>query len=330
MKNFLIGLLLLGGCVAVIDGVASDDSTEIDTTTTAVIQTTTPTRAPVASELPVVNPESESGNVKIAQSLINTLGGSISVTGNWRSGTTKAVKNLRNELNLPEENTIDDDVWAAAIEQINQKVKSGEFGKTTFRSLQNVKLPTGLLLVSVDELDKSSIEWKYASPEGIDIFDLAEQVFTLNPEETIAGWRFCESEGKTTYAQQRRFWWASPERMLSLVVDSADGVNNVVITEEQSVSLEGCAGYKTKTTTTMKAKSGTSAGAASGNGSNAECFVGMNLEDCEDLLGLFAGERTDYVDCTGEGRMVMWARNWTIIGAYKGVPLISKSPYGCA
>jgi hypothetical protein len=330
MKNLIIGLLLLGGCVAIVDSVATDDSTEIATTTTAVIQTTVPARAPGASELPVVNPESESGNVKVAQSLINTLGGSISVTGNWRSGTTKAVKNLRNELNLPEVNTIDDDVWAAAIETINLQVTNGEFGKTTIRSLQNVKLPSGLLLVSVDEQDKSSIEWKYASPKGIEISDLAEQVFTLNPEETIAGWRFCESEGKTTYAQQRRFWWALPERMLSLVVNSADGVNNVVITEEQSVSLEGCAGYKTKSTTTMKAKSGTSAGASSGNGSNAECFVGMNLEDCEDLLGLFAGERTDYVDCTGEGRMVMWARNWTIIGAYKGVPLISKSPYGCA
>lgn len=59
------------------------------------------------------------------------------------------------------------------------------------------------------------------------------------------------------------------------------------------------------------------------------CTIGMNLEDCEDLHGLSAGQRVKTIDCSGSDRDVLWAANWWIIAARDGVPVISKSESGC-
>jgi len=56
----------------------------------------------------------------------------------------------------------------------------------------------------------------------------------------------------------------------------------------------------------------------------------MNVERCEDRLGLGAGERFPYIDCSGRGRYIFWASNWWIIGVRNGTAIVSKSPYGCA
>jgi len=56
----------------------------------------------------------------------------------------------------------------------------------------------------------------------------------------------------------------------------------------------------------------------------------MNLEACEDVFGLFAGDRLTTIDCSGTGRSVWWASNWWIIGGIGGIPIISKSASGCS
>jgi hypothetical protein len=76
--------------------------------------------------------------------------------------------------------------------------------------------------------------------------------------------------------------------------------------------------------------SGGSGGGSSG-GSGLLCSVGTNLETCEDRHGLSMGRRLgNTLDCTGKGRGVDWAKNWTIIRITSGKYVISKSSSRCS
>ena len=68
---------------------------------------------------------------------------------------------------------------------------------------------------------------------------------------------------------------------------------------------------------------------SSGSSGSSGCTVGMNVERCEDRLGLGPGERFPYIDCSGSNRSIFWATNWWIIGVRNGTAIVSKSPYGC-
>ncbi len=72
-----------------------------------------------------------------------------------------------------------------------------------------------------------------------------------------------------------------------------------------------------------------SGGAPSGQATDRQCTVGMNLEDCEDLAGLSAGDRLSTIDCSGKSRSVMWARNWWVIDTSGSSLVISKERSRC-
>jgi len=340
MKALLVGFLILVGVLIAVGqdenpGNEATKSTETVDTRDKTPSTTVP-QGLIAADLPVINATSAVDNVKVAQTLVNTFSSPISVDGSWGPQTAAAVTKLREVLGVSEGDSIDRAVWEVVISKLEAPTARTDFGKTEIRSLQNMKLPTGLVLTEISTLQDVSTAWTYVAPPSVPIVDLASTLSALNPTKSLGGWRFCETENKTSVAQMRRFWWALPERMLSLVVQQTNGVNEVVVTEEQSVPLDGCEGYKTTPTTEKAAPkaSESSGGGDSGSGSygggGASCYVGMNLEDCEDLIGLSAGDRIQYIDCTGEDREVWWARNWTIIGFYGGAVVVSKSSYGCA
>lgn len=340
MKALLIGFLILVGVLIAINPDDNSGSGTTSASDTVETQLKTPAstvpQGLMAASLPVITADSSSDEVKIAQTLVGTFSAPISIDGSWGPQTAAAVVKLRQALGVKDGESIDRDVWQAVISKLEAPTARTDFGKSETRSLQNIRLPSGLVLTEIDTVDEVSSAWTYVAPASVPITDLASALSTLNPKKSLGGWRFCETENKTSVAEMRRFWWALPERMLSLVVERTNGVNKVVVTEEQSVPLDGCEGYKTTPTTAMpeSSSSGSSNDGNSGSenygGSSATCFVGMNLEDCEDLVGLSAGDRIQYIDCTGEGREVWWARNWTIIGTSGGAAIISKSPYGCA
>ena len=111
------------------------------------------------------------------------------------------------------------------------------------------------------------------------------------------------------------------------VTDDGLGRHDITITEK-SGSLRNCDGY-TPPTTTPPATNPPSSNTGSSGGSNAVCSIGMNVETCEDRLGLFPGERFPYIDCSGRGRTILWASNWWIIGVQGDYAVLSKSPYEC-
>ena len=81
--------------------------------------------------------------------------------------------------------------------------------------------------------------------------------------------------------------------------------------------------------TSPPVRSGGSGGSGSSSGGSS-CSVGMNLEKCEDALGLGLGDRLPTIDCSGRGRSVIWARSWWIIDIRFGIATISKSRSGCS
>ena len=83
-------------------------------------------------------------------------------------------------------------------------------------------------------------------------------------------------------------------------------------------------------TTTPRASAGSSSGGSGSSSGGSSCYVGMNLEKCEDALGLGFGDRLNTIDCTGKGRSVMWANNWWIYAISGGRPVVSKSRSGCS
>ncbi|SVC34360.1 uncharacterized protein METZ01_LOCUS287214, partial [marine metagenome] len=80
----------------------------------------------------------------------------------------------------------------------------------------------------------------------------------------------------------------------------------------------------TRAPTTTKAPAQSSSGSSSGGSS---CYVGMNFEDCQDLMGAFG--QIPYYDCQGS-RNVWWSSNWWIIGFVGGTPVVSKEKYYCS
>ena len=337
MKYLLALLMFIGLCYAAVTSLVEVASDSPDTAASTIVsrelETTVPSRDIDLEDLPTITQTSDVDNVKLAQALVNMFGGALTVDGSWGPKTAAGVAALRNTLAISEGDSIDSELWAAAFERVKQQADKGQNGEGKIRSLQSVTLPDVLLLTEVDELEGGWIAWSYVAPKTFPIEELVDRVDALNPVKTLGGWKFCETEGKTSVAHLRRFWWAYPERMLSVVVKTVAGVTQVVVTEEQSVPLDGCEGYKT--TATTEAVAGADPGFSNGGGSSeygggGSCFVGMNLEDCEDLLGLTAGERIRYVDCTGEQRDVWWASNWWIVDIISETAVISKSAYGCA
>ena len=82
-------------------------------------------------------------------------------------------------------------------------------------------------------------------------------------------------------------------------------------------------------TTSPPVRSGGSGGSGASSG-RSSCSVGMNLEKCEDALGLGFGDRLPTIDCSGGGRGVWNARNWWSIDIRFGTATISKSRSGCS
>lgn len=82
-------------------------------------------------------------------------------------------------------------------------------------------------------------------------------------------------------------------------------------------------------TRSSSAQSPTAAVADASTAENGSCRVGMNLEDCEDLSGVSAGDRLRTIDCSPADRSVMWASNWWIIEIRNGVLVVSKSSDSC-
>ncbi len=298
-------------------------STTVVTTTAARSTTTKPPSPPTLTGLPVYpNPNV----VVVAQRLLEALGTPVPVDGAWGPKTEAAWFDLRADFGL-DEGGLDEEMWNAILKTDGEWPLGEKIG-----SFKNILVPETAVFISDDVsggIDISESAW-YVLPHQADPAKIRTWYQTRYFKEDIGSWNWCEAlSPANTPGFSQYFWWSGNSRMLSIEIrDWPNGRVDILMAVENGVTLEGCDGFGTPTTTTQRVVTTTRAPSSSSS-NEVYCYAGMNLESCEDLVGLSAGDRLPTIDCSGSGRGVWWASNWWILYFEGGYPVISKSSLWC-
>ena len=310
---------------------ATSQVEEVSESTSTTIQTTTTTEPPKLNleDLPLASQDSTDRDaVRVAQALADQAGFATAVDGLWGNQTQTNVDALRAEYGLPS-GGLDADLWFEVLSRPNRGIFEAK------RALEGLQIPEPAIYLDDDvaAYDPSALE-RYVLPFRADPDAIAQWVRSNNPQAALGSWRWCEALtiDSTGIQPLAMFWWQASGRELSIAVrDKGAGRVELHLAVEEGTDPTGCEGAdgSSSSSNSSSSSSGSSGSSSSGSSGTAGCFVGMNVEQCEDLLGLASGERFPYIDCSGRSRSIFWANNWWIIGAQNGTAIVSKSPYGC-
>ena len=304
-------------------------STVVTTTTVARSTTTKPPSPPTLTGLPVYP---EPNVVVVAQRLLGSLGTPVTVDGAWGPRTEAAWFDLRADFGL-DEGGLDEEMWKAILMAEGEwplEEKTGDF--------KNILVPETAVFIADDVAGGLGISEsaRYVLPHQADPAKIRTWYQTRYFKEDIGSWNWCEALSPAdTPGYSQYFWWSGDSRMLSIeIYDRLNGRVDILMAVENGVALDGCDGYGSPPTTTQRPTATTRAPApapapATPSSDEVYCYAGMNLETCEDLVGLSAGDRLPTIDCSGSGRGVWWAANWWILYFQGGYPVISKSSLWC-
>lgn len=321
----------LGSLVSCSSG-SSSTSTRAPQTLPQIARTTSTTKpSPTVftGDLPQIGKESGPDEIRRLQELLNAVCCVTKVTGIWDAETEEALLSLRQILGL-ESGGLDTELWRKLF-----TVPSGKEFVARPSLLFAIPVPSKTFLREFDLQPPTEF---YVIPADTD-FPALKAWF----DDEVAGakfgdWYWCDApaSGFTTFEYR---WWKRERKiagaLLTVKVSYSDFGRVDIELVEQVRPLQKCEGYvapPTSPPTTIRPpqSSGSSGDSSSSSGGSSSCYVGMNLEDCEDLLGIGLGGRLVTLDCTGRGRGVFWARNWWIIDVLRGLPVISKSRSYCS
>lgn len=309
-----------GGTSEANDG--RDSSVE---TTIVQEESTTTTSIPViARDLPLVDETTRNtDDIEFAERLLLALCCEVEVDGVWWGETREEFDTWRTQLGLGP-GALDADLWKAIY-----SLPSPEIYFPVFEPTSGVALPHNAI-----EIGGSAKERRFTLSSFTDLQVLRSWYDSFVPGIDLASWTWCSVEEFDNESFEYRWWKSAPSvlvPMLKLRVEPVQGGRvDVWIVEAGDESSE-CEGVPPPPSTTSPPAVG-SGGSSGGTGGSpgGNCYVGMNLEECEDQLGYGFAERMVTFDCTGQGRSVLWARNWWIIGFSDGYPVVSKSNSGCS
>ena len=328
ITTVLLAFTLLTGCTteqpAAAPTTTSRPTATTTTTTTTITTTTTTTLPPTVrvSDLPrVSDADGNPNDIKVLQRLLTATCCPRGDDGEWGPKTEESVQELRALLNLGT-GGLDTALWQAVF-----TLDPPDSYDTVKSALHRAPLPnTAVQLTTGDATSYNYV--LAANTNGNALFNWYHDT---HADKNLSNWYWCTNtrpaNGTFTFT-----WWKRTTGNIGPIVeltvtDDGLGRHDITITEK-SGSLRNCDGY-TPPTTTPPATNPPSSNTGSSGGSNAVCSIGMNVETCEDRLGLFPGERFPYIDCSGRGRTILWASNWWIIGVQGDYAVISKSPYEC-
>ena len=303
----------------------STTTTRAPTTTTRAPTTTTTTLPTDLSGLPtLLYGDSSTAAILATQHLLNSFGHELATDGYWGSQTADALGQLRAELGLAA-GGLDEDLWLTLFSQR----EPADLG-ARISGVEEVPIPYQAVLIGTET---AGLGVSDAAHYTLPFSTRPSRVSTWYQDEiggsSLGAWNWCE-EVTPLYGSEvlQLFWWQGTDRNLSVgISDMHGGRVDIVIAVENGVSVDGCAG--TPTTTTRPRVTTTTRPRVTTTTQDVFCYAGMNLEDCETIVGLAMGDRLPTIDCSGSGRSVWWAANWWILWFQDGYPVISKDPNWC-
>ncbi len=317
-------LAACGGASEVAPATTAPPATAVPTTSSATTTTTTTTLPPrpKTSDLPTVDdPSADRDAIRVMQRVLAAVCCPMDADGSWGPKTTEAIERLRGFLGL-DSGGLDVDLWEAVY-----RLPAPELYTTVRSPLHPMPLPANAVMLETSAQSRTT-EYTLAG-------DTEPQSLDRWLTETYAGkdfssWYWCR---KSTGDMPTWQWWRKSSgtggRVMEVtMIDVGEGRVDLRV-REVDAPVTNCAGYtppRTSPPTTVARTAPSSGGGSSG----ASCTIGMNLEDCEDRLGVGLGQRLRTIDCSGGDRSVFWASNWWIIDAIGGIPVISKSRFGCS
>jgi hypothetical protein len=337
--NGVIALaLLLGTACAAETQVAptptSPPTTRATTTTTTTSTTTTTTTTTLpptvrTSDLPTVaTPDGNPEDIQVLQRLLTATCCPRGDDGDWGPNTDESVQQLRTSLGL-EPGGLDIALWEAVF-----TLDPPDNYNTIRSALHGVPLPHTAVQLNTG----SDTEYHYVLAANTNGQQLTTWYRENHRKNNLSSWYWCRS---ATFGDSNAswVWWKRSSGANGPIVEltlANDGLGRFDMTvKETRGTLYSCDGYTPPATTPpatnppASSSSGSSGSSSSGSSGSSGCTVGMNVERCEDRLGLGPGERFPYIDCSGSNRSIFWATNWWIIGVRNGTAIVSKSPYGC-
>lgn len=304
------------------------ESAQVRTPETTTTTTTTLPPTVRTFDLPIVaNSDGDPEAIKVLQRLVTAICCPLVDDGVWGPKTDESVQEAREIFGLGP-GGLDVALWEAVF-----TLEQPDTYSTVESERHGLPLPNTAVLIT------SGTQSRYvlaANTRGGQLWTWYRDNHANRP---LPDWKSClSSGGPLDFAVS---WWrplagGNGTKVTLNVVDDGLGRFDLFVTETASRGA-GCAGYEppapTSTTTDPPTPntSGSTGSGSSGSGSTgiSGCYAGMNVETCEDLLGLSAGQRFRSRDCTGNSRDIWIARNWWIIGFWNGIPIVSKHPSKC-
>lgn len=296
-------------------------------TTLQALAAEVPTSIPqVSLGLPVVDSStSDAILIKMAQQLVSRECCKVRDNGIWSPLTIEAYDQWRSVLGLGP-GSLDHDLWQAIFQ-----IPPPEAYFPIRDQRTGIVLPHNAVFVG-DSEDPGASRFTVASFSEIERIRSWYRAF-ISLEE-VEDWYWC-GEVERIDNEFELWWWkrntTSNGVVLKLIATQVFGGRVDIRVERTGEDVSDCSGTPIPVTTT-DAPDSALGGSSNGSGDSlgGSCYVGMNLEECEDVLGYGLAERMITFDCTREGRSVLWARNWWIIGFSDGYPVISKSRNSCS
>ena len=278
-------------------------------------------------DLPMADQSSAESQIIEVQKALNQYCCAIDVAGTWTAETAEAVNSLRSLFGL-ENGGVDPSLWQKILE-VPLQIESGSRKSDLF----GLPIPKETVLYAGQ---LSPPNESYVITGTADFVALKGWFDNSLLGKNQQDWTWCTAPESDFTKFEYRWWKKSREiagPILRLQVEYRGvGRTDIKISEIRN-PFYPCEGYvapPATTQTTTKPSSGSSSSGGSSGGGGGGCYIGMNLEDCEDLLGVGIGGRLPTIDCSGRDRSVFWASNWWIIGSASGIPIISKSKYYCS
>ena len=343
MKGRVLALVVLA--VALVGSACGSSDSEgvadVPTTTSSTTSTTTSTTTTTTTTLPpsletwdlpkAQSPEADGESIRVLQRILDATCCSTSVDGAWGPRTNQATIELRQSFGLAEGGGLDDDLWMALLERVDPG--TSDCSSPCFEQVDTAYGRLPLPASSIELPASGGATARYVIAAQTDSEEVWDWYRSYEGNNSVANWDWCRGVEINDHVAEASWWKRTSSDLgdvltITLTDVGAGRVDLAIYRGEDDVSA--CRGWTAPTTTTRPPPTTTATPSSSGSGSAGGCSIGMNLEDCEDALGLWAGERINTIDCTGRNRSVWWASNWWIVGSQGGIPVISKDRYGCS
>ena len=268
-----------------------------------------------------------SEEVATVQAFLAHLGHTVSVNGTWDTDTTKALSALRSDADLWP-GPLDTELWLHLL----ATDPSNDLGEAA-SPVEGVLVPAGAILVGEAPFDHMTtasaryvLPYHISNPQKIVLW-YTQRGASSRGGPVVEGWNWCRRTNEGTDLA-RFYWWNAPDHMLVVVVrDMGKGRVDILVAVAEGASPQNCWGHFTSTTTTTTTTTAAPRKTTSGTSTSPSCWVGQNLEDCHDSMGIFG--IGPYYDCKGS-RSVWWSSNWWILYFIGDTPVVSKNRYGCS